>query len=113
MFKYDLYMHILSYMSHNVILLLPCYRMLYILLKQNAVYFCNGCTEDETEYRHYALSIPLYTHFTSPIRRFPDILVHRALAGALGKYPYIHTFYLFYQEVTRCQKNERFTLSCM
>ncbi|XP_021340837.1 DIS3-like exonuclease 2 isoform X2 [Mizuhopecten yessoensis] len=51
---------------------------------QMAVYFCNGCLKDEMMYRHYALSVPLYTHFTSPIRRYADVLVHRALSAALG-----------------------------
>ena len=50
---------------------------------KNAEYFCAGCIED-TAYAHYALSVPLYTHFTSPIRRYPDILVHRMLAASLA-----------------------------
>lgn len=51
---------------------------------KNALYFCTGVLENEEEYAHYALNVPLYTHFTSPIRRYPDIMVHRLLAATLG-----------------------------
>ena len=36
---------------------------------------------------HFGLALPDYAHFTSPIRRYPDLLVHRALRAGLGIAP--------------------------
>uniref|UniRef100_A0A8C1MKD1 DIS3-like exonuclease 2 n=1 Tax=Cyprinus carpio TaxID=7962 RepID=A0A8C1MKD1_CYPCA len=51
---------------------------------QMASYFCTGALKDENSFHHYALNVPLYTHFTSPIRRYVDVIVHRLLAASLS-----------------------------
>ncbi|XP_038256782.1 exosome complex exonuclease RRP44 isoform X3 [Dermochelys coriacea] len=55
-------------------------RILATRCMMQAVYFCSGMDND---FHHYGLASPIYTHFTSPIRRYADIIVHRLLAVAI------------------------------
>lgn len=48
-----------------------------------AEYFPSG-SYGYPEFRHYGLAVDIYTHFTSPIRRYCDVVAHRQLAGAIG-----------------------------
>jgi len=49
-----------------------------------ALYFSTGSVSTE-EWSHYGLALERYTHFTSPIRRYADIIVHRLLLAAVEK----------------------------
>lgn len=58
-------------------------RILATRCMLQAVYFISG-TLTKPEFFHYGLAAPIYTHFTSPIRRYADIIVHRLLASCIG-----------------------------
>jgi len=61
-------------------------RVLLTRCMQLAKYFAS-CEFTEAEYAHYGLALPLYTHFTSPIRRYADIMVHRLVSAGIGYEP--------------------------
>ncbi|OMH85318.1 Exosome complex exonuclease RRP44 [Zancudomyces culisetae] len=58
-------------------------RILTTRCMLQALYFCSGSVPDYKEFRHYGLATDIYTHFTSPIRRYADVLVHRLLESAI------------------------------
>lgn len=58
-------------------------RILATRCMMQAVYFSSGSVVKD-DYHHYGLASPIYTHFTSPIRRYSDIQVHRLLAVVIG-----------------------------
>lgn len=51
-----------------------------------AEYFASGNFSYQ-DYKHYGLAVDIYTHFTSPIRRYCDVVAHRQLAAAIGYEP--------------------------
>ena len=58
---------------------------------------------------HYALASPCYCHFTSPIRRYPDLTVHRLLDQLLsgGKKPHndAKALFLLGEHCSQCERN--------
>lgn len=70
---------------------------------QRAKYFIAGKTAKGL-WPHYALNQPLYTHFTSPTRRYADIMVHRQLEVVLseGKIEYTEDLENLVKTVESC-----------
>ena len=58
-------------------------RILATRCMMQALYFSSGKIPQE-EFYHYGLATPIYTHFTSPIRRYGDLMVHRLLSAMIG-----------------------------
>ncbi|CAM9750112.1 unnamed protein product, partial [Ectocarpus sp. 12 AP-2014] len=61
-------------------------RILSTRCMMPAQYFCSG-EQAQEDWHHYGLAAPIYTHFTSPIRRYADVCVHRLLGAAIGVAP--------------------------
>lgn len=79
-------------------LVLQCITEMLTLPMCPAVYFAAGAAEEE-QWAHFALNIPYYTHFTSPIRRYPDVIVHRLLQATLEGEEAVEDFSLDHREI--------------
>ncbi|XP_056018047.1 helicase with zinc finger domain 2-like isoform X3 [Ostrea edulis] len=54
----------------------------WISFQETASYRCTGTAKKE-EIFHFSLKMNLYVHFTSPIRRYPDLMINRLIHAAL------------------------------
>lgn len=59
---------------------------------------------------HFGLAFEAYTHFTSPIRRYPDLLVHRGIKHLLNQHPsknFAYSSKAMHEIGTHCSTTER------
>jgi ribonuclease R len=56
---------------------------------------------------HFGLALQAYAHFTSPIRRYPDLLVHRAIKHAVHGAPHAYSPAQMAKLALQCSERER------
>ena len=85
-------------------LVLKCITEMLKMPMRPANYIAAGEIPNEA-WAHFALNIPYYTHFTSPIRRYADVIVHRLLQATLDGEETVENFPLSEKEIGNICKN--------
>ena len=61
------------------------------VVDQGLFQLMNRARYDANNIGHFGLNLDAYAHFTSPIRRYPDLIVHRQLKAMLHKKEWVYT----------------------
>lgn len=77
------------------------------IIQQMAIRSMAKATYDTDNIGHYGLGFSHYTHFTSPIRRYADLMVHRVLLECLEKQPHRYSTKLadICKRISRTERN--------
>ncbi len=80
------------------------------VLEQLGIRTMSKAIYTENNIGHYGLGFTYYCHFTSPIRRYPDVLVHRVVASILRKKPLLDK--KMEEKCKHCSERERAAMDC-
>lgn len=61
------------------------------VVDQGLFHLMQRATYSEENLGHFGLNLDAYVHFTSPIRRYPDLMAHRQLKAYLRNEPWVHS----------------------
>ena len=79
-----------------------------VLKNDDSIVRCISCDYFEKKDNHFGLNLKSYCNFTSPIRRYADLTVHRALGFALGweknSYPLNETLQLICEIINMTER---------
>ncbi|CDK28609.1 unnamed protein product [Kuraishia capsulata CBS 1993] len=60
-----------------------CIETILVKCMPRGKYAVAGTLSDKEDLVHYLFNVPIYTHFTAPLRRYADLIVHRQLKAVL------------------------------